>query len=88
MGKLKRQKEAMCTQRWGLILGTLGRQGNTEILDKMVNLLKKNRKAFFILLLSEIFPAKLNQFNNVDVWVQIAVQDYQLIGVKLFDNRY
>ena len=51
--QIKKEKEAV-HQRWGLILGTLGRQGNTEILDKMVNLLKKNRKAFFILLLSEI----------------------------------
>ena len=71
-GQIKKAKRSNTHQRWGLILGTLGRQGNAEILDQMVNLLKKNRKAFFILLLSEIFPAKLNQFNNVDVWVQIA----------------
>ena len=57
---------------WGIILGTLGRQGNTEILDRLCKLLKKNNKDYFLLLLSEIFPAKLNQFNNIDVWVQIA----------------
>tara|TARA_B110000008_G_C16902668_1_gene537418 strand:+ start:113 stop:1342 length:1230 start_codon:yes stop_codon:yes gene_type:complete len=70
--QIKKAKRSNKHQMWGIILGTLGRQGNTEILDRLCKLLKKNNKDYFLLLLSEIFPAKLNQFNNIDVWVQIA----------------
>lgn len=56
----------------GIILGTLGRQGNPAILSHIRSLLKKQNKKCFILLLSEIFPVKLQKFPNVDAWVQIA----------------
>ena len=59
-------------QTFGIILGTLGRQGNPAILGHVRQLLKKHNKKCFILLLSEIFPKKLDMFPNVDVWVQIA----------------
>lgn len=57
---------------FGIILGTLGRQGNPAILRHIRSLLRKHKKNSFILLLSEIFPKKLDMFPNVDVWVQIA----------------
>ena len=60
-------------QVFGIILGTLGRQGNPAILGHIQSLLRKHGKTSFILLLSEIHPKKLNLFQNqVDVWVQIA----------------
>mmetsp|Transcript_16291 Transcript_16291/g.30841 ORF Transcript_16291/g.30841 Transcript_16291/m.30841 type:complete len:436 (-) Transcript_16291:303-1610(-) len=59
-------------QTFGIILGTLGRQGNPAILGHIRTLLKKHRKRYFILLLSEIFPKKLDMFSHVDAWVQIA----------------
>ena len=57
---------------FGIILGTLGRQGNPAILGQIRQLLTKHGKASFVVLLSEIFPQKLDMFPNVDVWVQIA----------------
>lgn len=57
---------------FGVILGTLGRQGNPAILGHVRSILKKHGKKSFVLLLSEIFPKKLEMFKHVDVWVQIA----------------
>ncbi len=58
---------------WGVILGTLGRQGNVKILERLEERLKKSGKAVVILLLSEIFPQKLALMDDqVDAWVQIA----------------
>jgi len=57
---------------FGIILGTLGRQGNPAILGQIRKLLQKHNKSSFIVLLSEIFPQKLDMFPNIDVWVQIA----------------
>jgi len=57
---------------FGIILGTLGRQGNPAILTQVRALLRKHGKKSFVVLLSEIFPNKLALFENVDVWVQIA----------------
>ncbi|CAN0040261.1 unnamed protein product, partial [Heterosigma akashiwo] len=46
--------------RVGLILGTLGRQGNPQILGRLKKLLEDNGKTHFVLLLTEIFPAKVS----------------------------
>jgi 2-(3-amino-3-carboxypropyl)histidine synthase len=59
-------------ETFGIILGTLGRQGNPAILGHIRSLLKKHKKRYFILLLSEIFPKKLDMFPHVHAWVQIA----------------
>lgn len=59
--------------RWGVILGTLGRQGSPAILRHVKTMLRKRRCGYFVILMSEIFPAKLKLFGErVDAWVQIA----------------
>jgi 2-(3-amino-3-carboxypropyl)histidine synthase len=58
--------------RFGIILGTLGRQGNPAILQSIRDILQKNKKKSFVMLLSEISPRKLAMLPQVDVWVQIA----------------
>lgn len=50
---------AKSAQKFGIILGTLGRQGNPLILDRLTDLLTQRGKHFFVLLLSEIFPDKV-----------------------------
>ncbi|CAL4087954.1 unnamed protein product, partial [Meganyctiphanes norvegica] len=57
---------------WGLILGTLGRQGSTKVLDNIECQLKAANKDFVVVLLSEIFPAKLAAMSEVGAWIQIA----------------
>ena len=55
----------------GIILGTLGRQGNTIPMEYVYSELSK-RYTPFIVLMSEVFPAKLEMFRGVDFWVQFA----------------
>lgn len=56
----------------GLILGTLGRQGSTGVLEELEHLLEAKGIGYFTLLLSEISPERLALFNSVDAWVQVA----------------
>ena len=75
MRHLRKQEvqKASTAKTIGIILGTLGRQGNPGILSTLRSLLQKHNKRHFILLLSEIFPKKLQMFqNDVDAWVQVA----------------
>jgi 2-(3-amino-3-carboxypropyl)histidine synthase len=65
-------QKALGGTKFGIILGTLGRQGNPAILKRVRELLAKNGKKSFVMLLSEISPQKLSLLPNVDVWVQIA----------------
>lgn len=56
---------------WGLILGTLGRQGSPALLLHLRALLSALGREHVVVLLSEIFPAKLALFRGVDAWVQV-----------------
>ena len=57
---------------FGIVLGTLGRQGNTAVLEQIEKLFKRHQKKYFVMFLSEILPDKIARFKNVDAWVQIA----------------
>ncbi|GAA28607.2 diphthamide biosynthesis protein 1 [Clonorchis sinensis] len=59
--------------RFGLILGTLGRQGSPPVARNLEARLRALNKSFIFVLLSEIFPAKLALFEDqIDVWIQVA----------------
>lgn len=45
--------------KFGVILGTLGRQGNPKVLERLTALLEQRGKQYFVMLLSEIFPDKV-----------------------------
>jgi len=57
---------------WGLILGTLGRQGNPNVLEHIKQKAESMGKKVITVLLSEIFPQKLALMPQVGAWVQIA----------------
>ena len=59
-------------RRFGLILGTLGRQGSVTLLARLQARLVAAKRDFFILLLSEITPQKLRSCGGVDAWIQVA----------------
>lgn len=63
---------ARSAKSWGLILGTLGRQGSPKVLEHLESQLRNLGLPFLRLLLSEIFPSKLSLLPAVDVWVQVA----------------
>ncbi|XP_072834812.2 LOW QUALITY PROTEIN: 2-(3-amino-3-carboxypropyl)histidine synthase subunit 1 [Pogona vitticeps] len=65
-------RQAARASKWGLILGTLGRQGSPAILEHLESCLQACGKPFVRLLLSEIFPSKLQLFPDVQAWVQVA----------------
>lgn len=56
----------------GVIFGTLGRQGSTKVLEYMQQRINEHGKKSMVILLSEIFPAKLALFKGIDAFVQIA----------------
>jgi 2-(3-amino-3-carboxypropyl)histidine synthase len=56
----------------GIILGTLGRQGNTGLLENFRRICKEQNVKCFILLLSEVTPQKLSKFKSIDAWIQIS----------------
>lgn len=65
-------RTARTARRWGLILGSLGRQGNPHTMALIEKRLTERDIPFVNLLLSEIFPGKLAMMSNVECWVQVA----------------
>ncbi|PYH90773.1 diphthamide biosynthesis protein [Aspergillus ellipticus CBS 707.79] len=63
---------AKSAKKWGIILGSLGRQGNPNTMAMIENHLNERGIPFVNLLLSEIFPGKLASMADVECWVQIA----------------
>ncbi|XP_078536269.1 2-(3-amino-3-carboxypropyl)histidine synthase subunit 1 isoform X2 [Lissotriton helveticus] len=63
---------ATTAKTWGLILGTLGRQGSPQIMEHLESRIRSLGLSHIRLLLSEIFPQKLQLFPDVDAWVQVA----------------
>lgn len=72
----KLRKEAIQTaskaKKWGLILGTLGRQGNLTILKHLEDLFKSKSVDYVVILLSEMSVDKLKLFQDIDAFVQVA----------------
>ncbi|XP_032527844.2 2-(3-amino-3-carboxypropyl)histidine synthase subunit 1 [Danaus plexippus] len=64
-------KTAENAASFGLILGTLGRQGSTKVLANLEKQIQNADKSYVKILLSEIFPSKLALF-DLDAYVQIA----------------
>jgi len=56
---------------FGIIQGTLGRQGNPLIVERMASLIERAGGTYIIVLLSEISPQKLALFKDVDAWIQV-----------------
>lgn len=66
-------EKAKSANVFGILLGTLGRQGNPAILSRIQKKFKEKGKRYFIMLVSEITPAKLKLLEDkIDAWVQIA----------------
>ena len=59
-------------KKWGLILGSLGRQGNPHTMTMIEQRLQEKGIPWVNLLLSEIFPGKLGMMDDVECWVQVA----------------
>ncbi|CAL5056446.1 unnamed protein product [Urochloa decumbens] len=77
VGMKQARKAAVLAARkaksWGVILGTLGRQGSVKVLDRVVEHLEEKGLEHTVVLMSELFPARMELFgDSIDAWVQIA----------------
>ncbi|XP_010458072.1 PREDICTED: diphthamide biosynthesis protein 1-like [Camelina sativa] len=64
---------AMDAKTWGIVLGTLGRQGNPKILERLETKMRENGIDSTVVLMSELSPTRVALFeDSVDAWVQIA----------------
>ncbi|GLC65677.1 hypothetical protein PLESTF_000328000 [Pleodorina starrii] len=63
---------ARTAKRWGVVLGTLGRQGNPAILTTLERHLAEKGVPYTLMLMSEVSPPRLAMFPELDAFVQIA----------------
>lgn len=65
--------EGLPERGWGLVLGTLGRQGSTKVLTHLSTMLKPTNMPIVPILLSELSPQKLSLFgSSLSVFVQTS----------------
>ncbi|KAG9150477.1 hypothetical protein Leryth_010857 [Lithospermum erythrorhizon] len=58
---------------WGIVLGTLGRQGNPRILERLEKKMGEKGLDYTVILMSELSPARIALFeDSVEAWIQIA----------------
>ncbi|XP_037082796.1 2-(3-amino-3-carboxypropyl)histidine synthase subunit 1-like [Pollicipes pollicipes] len=57
---------------FGVILGTLGRQGSPKVMQNLKDRLTERGLQHVTVLLSEVFPDKLRLLPQVDAWVQTS----------------
>ncbi|RDY14072.1 2-(3-amino-3-carboxypropyl)histidine synthase subunit 1, partial [Mucuna pruriens] len=58
---------------WGVVLGTLGRQGNPRILERLEKKMMEKGFDYTVVLMSELSPGRIALFeDSVDAWIQIA----------------
>jgi len=57
---------------WGIVHGTLGRQGNNRLVGRLEDLFRIKGLKFLKVPLSEITPKLFQLFPQVEAWVQIA----------------
>jgi 2-(3-amino-3-carboxypropyl)histidine synthase len=65
-------QKAKTAKRFGLILGTLGRQGNPLMYQRAKKLLDKHGKKSTQFLMAEIQPHKLNLIKEIDVSISYS----------------
>eukprot|EP00796_Vickermania_ingenoplastis_P000523 gene523-289_t len=71
---------------FAIIMGTLGRQGHPRVVDRILRLAKQQNKRATLLLMSEIFPQKLAQLQDVDCYIQVACPRLSIDWGYAFDK--
>lgn len=83
---IEKGRTAKC---FGLILGTLGRQGSPIIMQDLKKKIRASGRNCIVILISEIRPEKLSKFHDtVDAWVQVACPRLSIDwGHTFFEGR-
>ena len=71
---------------FGIIFGTLGRQGNPYILKRLCNLLDKYDKKYIIIMLNEITQKKIMNYNKCECFIQLACPRLSIDWSDQFDK--
>lgn len=87
-------EKAVTAGTFGVILGTLGRQGNLQVADGLKKTLLSTAtssespasRRVVSVLLSEIFPKKLELFRGIDAWVQTSCPRLSIDWGLAFDK--
>ncbi|GMH11284.1 hypothetical protein Nepgr_013125 [Nepenthes gracilis] len=70
MNAILKAREA---KSWGVVLGTLGRQGNPRILERLERKMVEKGLSWTPILMSEISSSRVSLFeDSIDAWIQIA----------------
>lgn len=64
-------QRAVKTDKYALVLSTLGRQGSLNVLKTLQNRIEALGKENVVILLSEIFPDKIKLFKDVEAFIQV-----------------
>ncbi|KEG13809.1 putative diphthamide synthesis protein [Trypanosoma grayi] len=88
MRTLRREavEKGMTARSFALIMGTLGRQGNPRVVDRIIQMAERQGKTVTLLLMSEIFPQKLAKLQDVDCYVQVACPRLSIDWGYAFDR--
>lgn len=66
-------EKAFKAKSWGIVLGTLGRQGSPRVMERLEGKMKEKGLDYMVVLISELSPKKIELFGDaVDAWIQIA----------------
>lgn len=65
-------RDAAKAELFGVILGTLGRQGSPKIFNRIRDLLHANNRKCVLFLMAELNPVKLASIQQIDAWVQVS----------------
>ena len=65
-------ERAMGAKSWGIVMGTLGRQGNPAVVEHLVRLARDRGLPVTTVLMSELAPDRLAEFRGVEAWAQVA----------------
>nr|CAG4716405.1 unnamed protein product [Naegleria fowleri] len=79
-------EKAKHAKKFGIILGTLGRQGSPKVLQTIERMLNERNIPYVTILLSEIFPSKLSLLHDVECWIQIACPRLSIDWGHFFDK--
>ncbi|EPY31225.1 diphthamide synthesis protein [Angomonas deanei] len=79
---------AQAAQSFAIVMGTLGRQGNPRVVDRLMALAKSKGKKITLLLMSEIFPSKMAQLQDVDAYIQVACPRLSIDWGYAFDRPF
>jgi 2-(3-amino-3-carboxypropyl)histidine synthase len=73
-------------RHWGVILGTLGRQGNPQLMATLQQKVATRGLQLTTVLLSEVTPPKLKLLGHVQAWVQVACPRLSIDWGEGFDR--